>query len=141
MIKEKSVAVIGLGYVGLPLLRLLSNQKIKAYGFDINHEKILNLKKNISYISDLTNNQLKIIDKKKLFDMDEINKINECNFIVLCLPTPLNKFNEPDMEDVKLALDKMKPFLKKIKQLFLKAQYILEQRGIYLLNLFQKNLN
>ena len=97
----------------MPLLRLLSNKKIKAYGFDINHEKILNLKKNISYISDLTNNQLKIIDKKKLFDMDEINKINECNFIVLCLPTPLNRFNEPDMEDVKLALDKMKPLKKK----------------------------
>lgn len=139
MIKEKSVAVIGLGYVGLPLLRLLSNKKIKAYGFDINHEKISNLKKNISYISDLTNNQLKIIDKKKLFDMDEINKINECNFIVLCLPTPLNRFNEPDMEDVKLALDKMKPFLKKNQTIILESTvYPGATRDIFVKSLSKK---
>ena len=41
--------------------------------------------------------------------MDEINKINECN-LSCYVYLPLNRFNEPDMEDVKLALDKMKPF-------------------------------
>ena len=75
MIKGKSVAVIGLGYVGLPLLRLLSVRKIKSYGFDINHKKILSIKKNFSYISDLKNKQLKIIEKKRLFSMNDINKI------------------------------------------------------------------
>ena len=132
MIKNKSVAVIGLGYVGLPLLRLLSIKKIKAYGFDINHEKILNLKKNISYISDLKNKQLKIINKKRLFSMDEIKKINESNFIILCLPTPLNKSNEPDMAGIKLALDKMKPFLKKGQTIILESTvYPGATRGIF----------
>ncbi len=121
MIKGKSVAVIGLGYVGLPLLRLLSVKKIKAYGFEINHKKILSIKRNLSYISDLKNKQLKIIEKKRLFSMNEINKIEESDYIVLCLPTPLNKFNEPDMSDIKLALNKMKPFLKKNQTIILES--------------------
>ena len=82
MIKEK----IGCCY--WPRLRrvavtlFLSNKKIKAYGFDINHEKILNLKKNISYISDLTNNQLKIIDKKNYLTWMKLTKL--MNVILSC---------------------------------------------------------
>ena len=66
MVKTFSVAVVGLGYVGLPLLRLLSIKKFKAFGFDINKEKI-NLIKNKSYISDIKDNQLYNINKNNLF--------------------------------------------------------------------------
>ena len=49
------IAVIGLGYVGLPMLHLLSKQNIISYGFDQDEKKISRLKKNISYISDIKN--------------------------------------------------------------------------------------
>ena len=62
--KKLKVGIIGLGFVGLPLLRLI-RKKIDVYGFDENHSKIKN-KKNISYISDITNDDLLIIDKKYL---------------------------------------------------------------------------
>ena len=61
------------------------------------------------------------------------------NFIVLCLPTPLNKFNEPDMEDVKLALDKMKPFLKKNQTIILESTvYPGATRDIFVKSLSKK---
>ena len=54
--KKISVGVVGLGYVGLPLLKLISDKKVKAFGFDLDKRKINSLKKNVSYISDLKNN-------------------------------------------------------------------------------------
>ena len=97
MIRKISVGVIGLGYVGLPMLHLLSQKKINCYGFDIDEHKIRNIKKNISYISDLTNTNLKIINKNKIFSMREIENINKVDYIIFCLPTPLNKQKAPDM--------------------------------------------
>ena len=61
---KKTIAVIGLGYVGLPLLHLLTKKKINCLGFDIDNNKLNLLKKNISYISDLNNSDLKTIKKK-----------------------------------------------------------------------------
>ena len=113
MTKKISVGVIGLGYVGLPMLHLLSKKKIDCYGFDIDEAKIRNIKRNISYISDLTNAKLKSIDKSKIFSMREIQNINKANYIIFCLPTPLNKHKAPDMSIIKNAFNKVKKYLKK----------------------------
>ena len=91
MIKKnkKIIGVIGLGYVGLPLL-LLINKKFKVYGFDIDKKKIEQLKNNQSYISDISNKEIILIKNKYFFNLrNNINKISECNFLILCLPTPL----------------------------------------------------
>ena len=89
--KKISASIIGLGYVGLPMLHLLSKKKINYYGFEKDINKINLLKKNSSYISDISNAQLKIINKSNLFSLKEIYKIKETDFIILCLPTPLTK--------------------------------------------------
>ena len=65
---KKTIAVIGLGYVGLPLLHLLTKKKIDCLGFDIDNRKLNLLKKNVSYISDLSNKDLKIINKRNLYN-------------------------------------------------------------------------
>lgn len=121
MSKRISVAVIGLGYVGLPLLQLLSIKKFRSFGFDIDNSKISSLKKNISYISDLNNKQLQKINKSNLFSMSEIKKIREVSFIILCLPTPLDNKNEPDMSKIKSAFNLMKPFLLKNQTIILES--------------------
>ena len=64
MSKKISVGIIGLGYVGLPILRLFS-KKIDCFGFDVDYTKVRSIKENISYISDLSNTSLKIIKKVK----------------------------------------------------------------------------
>ena len=58
------VAVVGLGYVGLPLLHLMSKKKVSCLGFDLDKEKINSLKIKKSYISDLDDNELNILNSK-----------------------------------------------------------------------------
>ena len=117
MSKKNSVGVIGLGYVGLPMLHLLSKEKsIDCYGFDIDNIKINKIKNNNSYISDLKNSDLKIIDKDKIFSMKEIEKIKKLDYLIFCLPTPLIKNKLPDMSLIKNAFETSKKYLKKTRQ-------------------------
>ena len=121
MTQKISVGVIGLGYVGLPTLHLLSQKKINCYGFDIDEAKIRSIKKNVSYISDLSNANLRIIDKNKIFSMREIENVNKVDYIIFCLPTPLNKKNAPDMSIIKNAFNKVKKNLKKKQTIILES--------------------
>lgn len=103
------------------MLHLLSQKKINCYGFDIDKIKIKDLKRNASYISDLTDANLKIINKKKIFSMNEIENINKVEYIIFCLPTPLNKQKAPDMSLIKNAFNKVRKFLKKNQTIILES--------------------
>ena len=111
MIKKTDykVAVIGLGYVGLPLYLLCEKNKINVKGFDINKFKINNLKRNISDNTDISSADLKRA-KKNFFSMHQIKSIKDRNFIIFCLPTPLTKKNYPDLSYIMNALKIMKNF-------------------------------
>lgn len=113
-------SVIGLGYVGLPMLHLLSKRKIKAFGFDIDDSKIKLLKSGVSYISDIKSEQLNIIDKSKLYNMENLEMIKKSNFIIICLPTPFSK-KKPDISRIKLAFKKIIPFLRKNQTIILES--------------------
>lgn len=121
MIAKVSVGVIGLGYVGLPILHLLSKKKIKCFGFDINEDKLNKIKKNISYVSDLKNSDLKIIDKKNIFSMQELQSIEKIDYLIFCLPTPLYRNYKPDMSLIKSAFELTKPYLKKNQTIVLES--------------------
>ena len=118
---KRKVAVIGLGYVGLPVLHLLAKKKIDSYGFDIDQKKIELLKKNISYISDVKNESLKILNKNNLFNMSEIQNISKVDYIIICLPTPLTKNNQPNMSIIVGAFNKLKKYLKKQQTIILES--------------------
>ena len=96
MIKDINIAVIGLGYVGLPLARLFST-KFKTIGYDLN-------KKRVDTIMSWHDNTLEISDSllKEAIDKgfkctSEINDIKECNLYVVAVPTPVDKNNRPDL--------------------------------------------
>ena len=103
------------------MLHLLSQKKIDCYGFDIDKSKIRDIKKNTSYISDLKNTNLKIINKNKIFSMNEIQNINKVDYIIFCLPTPLNKHKAPDMSLIKNAFNRVKKYLKKKQTIILES--------------------
>ena len=90
-----SVGVIGLGYVGLELMLNIRESKYKVFGFDINKLKIEKLKKNIPTINTISKKRLSILNKENLFDTSNISKIDECDIIIICVPTPLKKKNIP----------------------------------------------
>jgi len=121
MKKSLKLSIIGLGYVGLPFLHLVTSKKISCYGFDIDKDKIKKLKKNQSYISDLKNKQIKNINKKNLFLMSNISKIQDSDYIILCLPTPLTKNLKPDLSIIKNVFNKIKYFLRQGQTLILES--------------------
>src|SRR3989344_381998 len=83
------VAIIGLGYVGLPLALLLKKKRIDVIGIDTNKKKNELINQQISPIKDITLYE-------KITATDDFNKINDRDVIVVCVPTPINEENKPD---------------------------------------------
>ena len=88
-------------------------------------KKILTLKKNISPIHHIKNQYIKSISSKTNFYNDYKN-ISDNDFIIICLPTPLNLKNKPDLSHIKNFFKIIRKDLKNIKQLFLKVHHIPE---------------
>ena len=91
------ICVMGLGYVGLPICLELS-KKYSTTGYDINNLRISNLKKYIDL-----NNEFKKKDflNKKLNFTDKIEEIKNCNFYIICVPTPITKLKKRDLKYIK----------------------------------------
>lgn len=141
--KKNLVGIIGLGYVGLPMLHLLSKKKINCYGFDIDNNKIECLKKNISYISDLKNNELKVINKSKVFNINKVNEniIRQLDYIIFTLPTPLTSKLNPDISMIENAFNKVKKYLRKGQTIILESTVYPGATKKIFCNFLQKKFN
>ena len=106
--------------MGLDLLITLSKNKIKLLGFDIDNEKIKKIKKNISYINYIKNEQIKILNKYTNI-YNTFSKISDCDLIIICLPTPLNKSREPDLSAIKKIIKDINIYLKKGQTIILES--------------------
>jgi len=112
--KDIIVGIVGLGYVGLPLSKAFCDNNIKVIGFDIDKSKIEALKNGNSYIKHIPNNVIKRINKNGLFNStSDFSKISDVDAIIICVPTPLNNKNEPDLEPVLSTGRSISKYLKK----------------------------
>ena len=101
------IAIVGLGYVGLPLLNEFT-KKFKCIGYDYKKERIEELKSNY----DRTNQ----INKKSLNKLNfsyDLKDISKCNVFIVTVPTPIDKFNKPDLKHLKSATESLTKILKK----------------------------
>ncbi len=105
------IAIIGLGYVGLPLLNL-STKYFNVVGYDKNPYRIDSLKKLKDYNKQIGISDLKKLNKKKIISSD-INILKGCNIYIVTVPTPVNIRNQPDLKLVKNAFNTILKFLKK----------------------------
>ena len=108
-IKEK-IAIIGQGYVGLPLA-IEFGKKYSTIGFDINENRIDDLKKGIDHTNEATPEQLK--SAKKLTFSSNINDIKEFNIYIVTVPTPIDEFKTPDLNPLIGASKMLGEILKK----------------------------
>jgi UDP-N-acetyl-D-glucosamine dehydrogenase len=113
-----SVCVIGLGYVGLPL-SLHFSKKTRVIGVDIDKNKIDNLKKNISYIDRISNQQIRS-SKNNFYATDSFEVVNNSDVIVIAVPTPLKNDN-PDLSFIKKTILEIREFLKPGQLLILES--------------------
>lgn len=99
--KDK-IAIIGLGYVGLPLARLFAT-KYPTIGFDINANRIAELKQGIDSTLEVEEDLLKSVlvespsDENGLYITDQLDELKSCNLYVVTVPTPVDKNNRPDL--------------------------------------------
>lgn len=109
-----TVAIIGLGYVGLPLALQFARSGIKTIGIDIDLSKIESLKAGKNYIQHLDASDLFALLQSGHFAVDtDPARITDCDSVILCLPTPLNKNREPDLSYVLNTAQTLAPHLQK----------------------------
>ena len=106
-----SVGIIGLGYVGLPLLIRFSKSNFKTIGLDIDKNKIKKLKNGESYLSHISSKTINeaLINNVK-FSSNFKNILN-VNVIIICVPTPLGIHNEPDLSFIEQTLLSIEPYI------------------------------
>ena len=109
--QNKALAVVGLGYVGLPLVLLAAKKGYKVHGIDIDAQRIEQVKQKISPFKDeIISEELKQIDFNATTDF---SVIKECDIVVICVPTPVDENHMPDLGPVEGACRASAPYLKK----------------------------
>ncbi|CDN30882.1 UDP-glucose dehydrogenase [Mucinivorans hirudinis] len=107
------IAVVGLGYVGLPLARLFST-KYKTVGFDINKARVAELMTGVDSTLEVSNDILKeAIEKHGFVCSCDINDIKDCNVFVVTVPTPVDRNNRPDLTPLIKASETVGKVIKK----------------------------
>ena len=92
-LNEVKIAVIGLGYVGLPLAIEFS-KKYTVCGFDLNNERIKQLNNGIDCTNEIAKEQL--LSSNQLTLTSTVEKLNDCNIYIITVPTPIDNNNAPD---------------------------------------------
>src|SRR5689334_19283166 len=94
------IGVIGLGYVGLPLVLLLSEQKFRVTGFDIDQKKVDIITNGGSYIVRIPETEIQAAKRNGFSATSDYSQISNMDAIVIAVPTPLDDHHEPDLSYV-----------------------------------------
>lgn len=97
MNSEKKIAIVGLGYVGLPLAVEFGKNRV-TIGFDINKLRVQELKSGNDKTLEVSSSDLK--KSSKLYFTSDINELNECQIYIVTVPTPINNVNRPDLDPI-----------------------------------------
>lgn len=120
--RQAAVAVIGMGYVGLPLTRSLLETGFRVIGLDVDPNKVQSLNAEQSYIKhiDVRILQESLADGTFIADT-EMSRVAEADAIILCLPTPLDRYRQPDLSYVTDTIDTLLPHLRQGQMLSLES--------------------
>lgn len=110
--KEAVIGIIGLGYVGLPLMLRYIEVGYRVIGFDIDSEKVARLERGESYIEHIEAARIAEASRRGFQTTTDFSRASECDALILCVPTPLNKYREPDLSFVIDTTDSIVPYLR-----------------------------
>ena len=104
--RDITVGVVGLGYVGLPLAVEKAKAGFKTIGFDVQEEKVKMVNEGHNYIGDVVNEDLKeLVESGMMKATSDFSFVKDVDFIAICVPTPLDKHQEPDISYVKSSTE------------------------------------
>jgi len=112
--KQILVGVVGLGYVGLPLAVEKAKAGYKTIGFDIQPQKVEMVNQGINYIGDVVDAELsELVAKGMLSATTDYSFIKDVDFIAICVPTPLDSFQQPDISYVRNSATEVAKYIKR----------------------------
>jgi UDP-N-acetyl-D-glucosamine dehydrogenase len=109
--RRAQVAIIGLGYVGLPLALLYSEQGFPVTGFDIDERKVSTLNSGGSYIFRITAPEIQRARSQGLSATSDYAQLEKMDAVIICVPTPLNEYHEPDLSYISGTAESIAPHL------------------------------
>lgn len=113
-VPQYKIAIIGLGYVGLPLARLFIEKGHDVYGIDLDEKKIDMLHKRQSYLSDYQKSDIRAMFIRNSFHIgSSYRAVEEADVVIICVPTPLDEEDRPDLRFVVGATQSMLPYLRR----------------------------
>jgi UDP-N-acetyl-D-glucosamine dehydrogenase len=119
---NNKVGVIGLGYVGLPLAVVFAESNFNVVGVDLNESTCSLINNGISHIKDISSDRLnKLVSENKIIATTNFTKLAECDFVSICVPTPLNKIKDPDLSYVVSATEEIAKILRKGQLIILES--------------------
>ncbi|ETR76351.1 UDP-N-acetyl-D-glucosamine dehydrogenase [Afipia sp. P52-10] len=109
--RTATIGIVGLGYVGLPLMLRYCEVGYKVVGFDIDQAKVDTLKAGKSYIEHISPKSISDVVGRTFDPTTDFSRASEVDALILCVPTPLNKYREPDLSFVLNTVDSLLPYL------------------------------
>ncbi len=142
-IKEKKalVGIIGMGYVGLPLALTFAGKGLAVKGFDIDEKKIPLLMDGKSYIKHIPDSKIKhAVSSNKFSATSDFSGLSECDCIIICVPTPLDRHRQPDISFIENSGKTIAKYLKQGQLIVLESSTYPGTTEEILLPLFEKGI-
>ena len=109
--RQANIGIVGMGYVGLPLGLLFSSERFRVTGFDIEKRKVDTLNGGGSYIVRILPESIREAQKSGFRATSDYSEIEQMDAIIICVPTPLNEYHEPDLSYVTGTVESIAPHL------------------------------
>jgi UDP-N-acetyl-D-glucosamine dehydrogenase len=110
--RQAQVAIIGLGYVGLPLALLYIDEKFPVTGFDIDQRKVETLSQGGSYIFRIPSEEIQAARARGFSATADYSQLTKMDAVMICVPTPLNEYHEPDLSYITNTAHAIAPYLR-----------------------------
>jgi len=112
--KSARIGILGMGYVGLPLVRTFCRAGFSCLGFDIDLQKVRALNAGRSYIKHIPSSLIRdLLATRRFKASDKSKDLTSCDALIMCVPTPLNEMREPDMTYVRATTETIAAILRK----------------------------
>ena len=120
--KKAKIAVVGLGYVGLPLALAFAKKGINVLGIEIDKDRLENIRKKTSYITDVSTKVLRTaLSSGKFRAEGDFSSLGDCDVIIICVPTPLKRKYNPNIAYIKQAVKSIAKNIKKASLVILES--------------------
>lgn len=109
--RQATIAILGLGYVGLPLALRFSEAGLKVIGIDVDTFKVEALNEGRSYLRHISSREISEARSRFFRATDKFSEVEKADAIIICVPTPLNSYREPDLSFVIETINAIQPYL------------------------------